>query len=148
MIITWPSNFARTVTDSIRNAIGRVITIFVKVSGIPCPICTLDPVTNLSTDPFCASCGGNYWINTTSSYLCSAHIRWRKTDQPLWSPGGIVDEGDCKVTICYSGEALNNVINSDHFLVDDEELYMKSYILKGVRTPNRIAVTLLQDPDI
>jgi len=145
--ITWPSNTA-TIIDRMRFVIGRDIIIHVNVSGIACTLCGLDPVTNLSTDPFCAGCEGNYWIATTSAWVCSGHIRWRKTDQPLWTAGGIIDEGDCKVTISNSGSALYNVVNSDHFTVDGIDLYMKNYYQKGVQAINRITIVLLEDPDL
>ncbi len=130
--ITWPPN-TRAVIDKIREAIGREITIYVTVTGVVCTTsgCSLDPVTNLSTDPFCPGCEGNYWVDTISGWTCSAHIRWRQTDQPLWTAGGIIDEGDCKVTIANSGVALYNVQHSKYFVVDDIDLYMKSYFLKG-----------------
>jgi len=143
--ISWPSNTAEII-NKIRETIGRLITIYVNVSGTACPVCTLDPVTNLSTDPFCLTCEGNYWLAVTSAWTCSAHIRWRRTDQPIWSPGGIVDEGDCKVTIALSGSALYNVQNSNYFIVDDIDLYMKNYYQKGVQPLNRITVILMEDP--
>lgn len=143
--ITWPPD-TREVIDKIRGAIGREITIYVSVTGIPCLTCSLDPTTNLSTDPFCPECGGNYWKETVSGWTCSAHVRWRRTDQPLWTPGGIIEEGDCYVTIANSGSALYNVQNSKYFEVDGiDTLYMKSYHLRGVQQPNRIRVTLLED---
>ena len=149
--IAWPSNTA-AIINTIRHTIGREITIFVEVIGDTCPICTLDPVTNLSTDPFCVTCEGNYWINTVSAWTCSAHVRWKRTDQPLWVAGGLIDEGDCKITIsggvnASSGTPLYNVQHSSYFVVDGKELYMKNYQLRGVQDPNRIAVILLEDPN-
>lgn len=142
--ITWPPD-TTFVINKIRGAIGRNIDIYVTVTGIACTTCLLDPVTNLSTDPFCPECGGAYWKDTTSGWTCSAHVRWRRTDQPLWTPGGIIEEGDCAVTIANSGVALYNVQHSKYFVVDSIDLYMKSYFLKGVKTPNRIKVVLLED---
>lgn len=144
--ITWPSN-TRSIINRIRDVIGRAISIHVTVSGDPCPVCTLDPVTNLSVDPFCPSCEGNYWINTISAWTCSAHVRWRNIDRPLWVPGGIIDEGDCKVTIDLSGYALTAVQNAHHVIVDDVTMYVEDYKLRGVQPLNRITVTLLEDPD-
>jgi len=143
--ITFPAH-TKEIIDEIRYTIGRNITIHVNVSGVPCTLCSLDPVTNLSTDPFCTGCNGAYWINTTSAWVCSAHVRWRRADQPLWSPGGIIETGDCKITIAHSGNALQNVKDSRYFEVDGHELYMKSYTLKGVQQLNRIAIVLTEDP--
>jgi len=146
MRITFPSD-TKDVIDEIRETIGREITVYVTVTGVPCSICTLDPATELSTDPYCLECGGNYYKETLSAWVCSAHVRWLKVDQPLWTPGGIIDRGDCYITIAYSGVALANIKKSHHFVVDDEDLYMKHYILKGVPTLNRIKVTLLESPN-
>jgi len=150
--IAWPSNTA-TIINTIRHTIGREITIFVDVVGDPCPVCTLDPVTNLSTDPFCVTCEGNYWINTISAWTCSAHVRWLSADRPLWVTGGVVEEGDCKVTISggsnvSSGTPLYNVQHASYFSVDGKEMYMKDFKLKGVQSVNRIQITLLEDPNI
>jgi len=150
MNITWPTAHSAEVISKMRDAIGRNITIYINVSGVACAAsgCTLDPVTNYSTNSFCETCGGNYWLQTTSAWVCMAHIRWGSADQPLYSPGGIVDEGTCKVTIAYSGNALNNVRDSHHFVVDDKEMYLKNYAFKGVQTINRLAITLKEDPNV
>jgi len=145
--ITWPSN-THSIINRIRYTIGRLVTFYVTVSGDPCSTCTLDPVTDLSTDPFCPSCLGNYWINTISAWTCSAHVRWRSTDRPLWTPGGLIDEGDCKVTINLSGYALTAVKDAHHVDVDGTLMYVKDYKLRGVQPLNRITVTLLEDPDV
>jgi hypothetical protein len=144
MNITFPSNTKETI-DEIRNTIGREITIYVEVSGEACSQCSLDPTTNLSTDPFCETCDGNYWINTISAYPVLAHVRWFSSEQPLWSEGGKVHEGDCQATVGLSGYNLTAVRNSDHYEVDAKEMYMKNYAIKGVPEPNRITVTLLED---
>jgi hypothetical protein len=149
MAIYFPTD-TKEIIDEIRGTIGRDVTIYVTVTGIACtqPTCSLDPVTNLSTDSFCLVCGGNYWLDTTSGYTCSGHIRWLGADKPMWVSGGVVEDGDCKVTITMSAENLNNVKNSHHFVVDDIEMYMKEYRLKGVQPINRIQIILLEDPDV
>jgi len=144
MTITWPSN-TKEIIDQIRDAIGREIEIYITMSGVPCGLCELDPTTGLSTDPFCSGCDGNYWTVTTSGVTVDAHVRWYNSEQPLYTEGGIVHEGDCKVTITYSAENLNYIQNSKYFVVDGKELYMKNYTPKGVPSINRIAVTLLED---
>ena len=148
MTISFPTN-TKSIIDEIRGTIGRDITIFVTITGIPCTEvgCSLDPVTNLSTDSFCLVCGGDYWINTLSGYTCSGHIRWLGADKPLWVSGGVIEEGDCKVTITMSDVNLSNVRNSHHFVIDDIEMYMKNYKLKGVQPVNRIQIILLEDPN-
>ena len=148
MTITFPTN-TKEVIDEIRGTIGRDITIFVTVAGISCTEvgCALDPVTGLSTDSFCEVCRGNYWLETLSGWTCSGHIRWLGADQMLWVAGGKIEDGDCKVTIAFSDEALINVKAAKYFIVDDIEMYMKNYRLKGVQPVNRIQIILLEDPD-
>lgn len=147
MAITFPET--KATIDSIRDAIGREVTIYVTVTGIACTeaTCSLDPVTNLSTDSFCTICGGNYWIDTLSGYTCSGHIRWLGADKPMWVSGGIIEDGDCKVTLTMSDVNLTNVKNSHHFVVDDIEMYLKEYRLRGVQELNRIQCILLEDPN-
>ncbi len=143
-MITWPNN-TKEIIDDIRDTIGREITINVKVPGDPCPDCDLDPITGVSTDSYCTTCSGLYWINTISGSPVMAHVRWTKIGQPIYEPGGIIYDGDCIVTITYSDENLNNVINSDSFIVDGKDLYMKNYVLRGVQDINRIRIILLED---
>lgn len=144
--VTWPTN-TTAITDAIRGVIGRNITIYVNVSGTACPVCDLDPVTNLATDPFCPACDGNYWIDAVSGWVCSGHVNWGQAYRPLWVAGGIIDEGDCIVTIKNTAEALSNVRDSNYYVVDTRDLYMKSYELRGAPVPNRIRITLLEDKE-
>lgn len=131
--------------DAIRATIERPITINVKVQGTPCSACELDPITNTSVNSFCTVCSGLHWINTISGYTISGHVRWTRLEQPMYSPGGIIDQGDCIVTVKYSELTLTNIQNSDHFIVDERDLYLKNYVKKGVRQLNRIRIILKED---
>lgn len=133
--------------DEIRSKIERAITINVSIQGDPCPVCDLDPITNTSTDSFCVTCSGLYWINTTSGFSVSGHVRWLSADQPMYSEGGVIDTGDCIVTLKHTAEILSGVQNSYSFIVDNRDLYLKKYVLKGVRNLNRIRVILKEDSD-
>lgn len=143
MVITWPSNTGDTI-DAIRNTIGRDITIFTTVSGIPCPAsgCDLNPVTNLSTNQFCPVCSGSYWINTTSGVVLKAHIRTKEVDVPVWEVGGRIVDGDALVQIKYTIANMDYVNNSEYFLVDTREYIKKNIDLRGVPEINRILVSL------
>lgn len=144
--ITYPSN-TKSIIDDIRGTIGRNITINVSVEGDPCPACELNPVTNTSVDSFCTTCSGLYWINTTSGYTISGHVRWLSAGEPMYTPGGIIDVGDCIVTVEYTETNLTNVENSDHFIVDDKDLYLEEYVLRGVPDINRIRIILKEDSE-
>ena len=117
-MVTFPSN-TKEIIDDIREAIGREFTIVAQVSGISCPLCSLDPVTSLSVNTFCSGCGGTYWINTLSGYTLLGHVHWTSSEQPLWQPGGKIMEGDCTSTITYSGAYLNLLENADYCVVDN-----------------------------
>lgn len=145
MSIYWPNN-TTTIIDDIRDAIGRDITIYRTVSGIPCPAsgCTLDPVTNLSTNQFCTTCSGQYWINTTSGVTVTAHVRLRNVDVPVWTVGGFIVDGDAQIQIKYTQSSIDAVDNSKYFLVDGKEFVKKDISLRGVPKVNRIVVTLVE----
>lgn len=144
--ITWPSNTGEVIND-IREEIGRDITINVSVTGTPCPDCDLDPITNTSLDSFCTTCSGVYWLNTTSGYVIKAHVRWMSADMPLYTQGGAIYEGDCIATLEFTEQNLENVQNSDSFVVDEKDLYLEKYALRGVPSINRIRVFLKEDND-
>lgn len=150
MIIAFPEG-TKAIIDSIRDVVGRRITIYVQEGQVACSGCELDPITGYSQDSFCIICGGLYWTPTISGYSMSGHVRWTGADAPLWTPGGIIPEGDCMVTVEYTADNLDHVERSNTWLVDAKTLYMKSFQLRGIRgdsdthSPNRIRVTLLQE---
>lgn len=142
-------NFPSTVAtkDEIRGTIDRSIMINVKIEGMECPVCELDPITNTSSDSFCVTCSGLYWINTTSGYSINAHVRWLNLDQPSYTEGGVIDQGDCIATVKYTSETLYNIQNSESFIIDDMDLYLKKYVLRGVPSPDRIRIILKEDSE-
>jgi len=143
MTIVWPSD-TKTIIDEIRSTIGRNILVNVAVTGIPCSTCTLDPINNESTDPLCSECDGLYWKSTVSGWTVKAHVRWGSADRPIYTPGGKAFEGDCIVTIEYTASGLSNIENSESFVVDNKELIMEDFILKGVPDINRITIALVE----
>jgi len=145
MSIYWPDNTI-TVIDAIRDAIGRDITIYTTVSGIPCPAsgCSLDPVTNLSTNQFCDTCKGEYWINTVSGVTVLAHVRLRNVDIPVWTVGGLIVDGDAQVQLKYTETNINAIDNAEYFDVDGKQFVKKDISLRGVPTVNRVVVTLVE----
>jgi len=146
MTITFPTD-TKEVIDDIREAIGRNVTINVKTTGTPCPVCDLDPVTNTSTDSFCETCDGKYWIDTTTPVVVLGHVRWIKNNQPLYTPGGVIDEGDCIVTIEYTAQNLQYVENSESWIVDGQDMYYKTHVPRGKPDINRIRVILKEDAE-
>lgn len=145
MNITWPTQLVNSTIQEIRNTIGRELTINVRVPGTACPICDLDPVTNVSTNPFCPVCNGFYWIDTLNGVTVSGHILWSPADSPYKTSGGLLPEGACKVTIAYTDSNRQYVEDADSFLVDGKTLSLKSYALRGVPSPNRIRIILTEE---
>jgi hypothetical protein len=145
MSIYWPDNTA-VITDAIRDAIGRDITIYTTVSGIACTVsgCYLDPVTNLSTNQFCEVCGGNYWIDTASGITVLAHVRMKNVDVPVWTAGGFIVDGDAQVQVKYTEANIDAINNSQYFEVDGREFLKKDISIRGVPNVNRIVVTLVE----
>jgi hypothetical protein len=143
MTISWPNN-TTDIINTIRNTIGRDITILVTVSGTPCPICDLNPVSNLSTDPFCPVCSGTYWLNTTSGYIVKAHVAVGRIDLPWRVAGGYLEKGEATVQIEYTDENIIAVQNAIHYEIDDKIYTENGISLRGVPTINRIVITLTE----
>lgn len=136
MHITFPSNTRDTIEEII-NAIGRNITFFTStLSG--CYNCSLDPVTNTSTDSFCPICSGVYWISTYSGYDIVAHVTWKYADKDKWETGGHVFLGDGIVKVMYSGPYMDVINETDYMLVDGKQVSIEKITLLGVPTLNRI----------
>lgn len=143
MIITFPED-TKTVIDAIRGAIGRDVTFWTVVSSTACPVCSLDIVTNTSTDSFCETCEGLYWIPVASGTTISGHVTWGHSDNMQWESGGQWYEGDCRVQIEYTDD---NLILSDtayEVTVDDKTMEIKKKILRGVPDLNRILLDLIE----
>lgn len=147
--ITWPELEVNNTVAEIISAIGREFTLYVKSSGTPCPQCLssgwYDPVTNSSTNSFCEVCEGMYWLNVPSGIILTGHVKWAVEEIPSWNPGGIVPNGDCIITVLFSSGIENNIKNSLRFTVDNKDLTLKGYKLRGVKHPNRIIITLNQE---
>lgn len=145
MEITFPSN-TKEIIDAIRGVIGRTITIYNSYSLGVCPVCSKDSLLDESLDPFCAACGGTGVLSVVSGTTVSAHVLWGKANSEYKSPAGKIFIGDCKVTVAFSEAILAKIEDSSKFEVDDRNLYLLDYDLRGVPDPNRIACYLEQDP--
>jgi hypothetical protein len=143
MTIHWPSNTTEII-DTIRDTIGRDITILVSVSGIACPVCDLNPVSNLSTDPFCPVCSGTYWLNTASGYIVNSHIAIGEIDLPWRVAGGYLEKGKALAQIKYTPQNLYAVENAIHYVVDGKIYTENGVSLRGVPEINRIVITLTE----
>lgn len=138
MQVVFPSN-TRDVIENIINAIGRDVQ-FVSSTLSGCSDCSLDPVTNTSTDSFCETCSGQYWIPTYSSNNIKAHVTWKFADLDNWQTGGHVLNGDGTVKVMYSGIYMDIIESSDYLIVDGKVVDIEKVTLLGVPSINRIVL--------
>lgn len=144
-MLTFPSNMPQTILE-MRTLVGRSVTAVTIVNTTICGDCTLDPLTGISINPFCSTCGGIGYLTTLDETDYLAHIRWTQVDTVHFSPGGFINVGDCVVTIEYSPTVLTVVDNADHWVVDNKKMYLLEYDLRGIPDINRIRLHLGQDP--
>ena len=132
----------KEIITAIIHEIGRDVLFFYPTSLSGCNLCSLDPVTNTSTDSFCPLCNGEYWIPTFSGVTMSGKVTWGKSELKGWETGGLVDTGDCQVTVIHSDYVEDIIFSSEYVVVDNRELNVKDIILRGVPSVNRILVVL------
>lgn len=132
------------IIDDIRNRIGRDVVFYTTtISG--CAVCSLDPVTNESTDSFCTTCSGVYWIRTFSGVAINAHVTWGSADELAWVTGGQFFDGDCRVQVKYTDTNATVIENTDYVDVDSRKMRIKSVIPRGVPEINRLLVNLVEE---
>ena len=143
MTIIWPDNTGEIIT-AMRDAIGRDVEFIYVASTIPCSACNLDPVTNTSDNAFCVVCSGTYWIDTVSGYTVNAHVTWSPSDRPQWETGGTMAQGDCLLQIELT-DAIEEIIpKTKYVLVDDRTMEIRKQMRRGVKTLNRILISLIE----
>lgn len=136
-----PTNSRETI-QAIINEIGREVTFYVVETVSGCSLCSLDPITNTATDSFCPSCAGEYWLPIYSGVVYSGKVTWGKSEEKEWATAGLLDNGDCVVTIMHTPEAENIVYSSEYVIVDRREMDVKNIVLRGVPEINRMLVVL------
>jgi hypothetical protein len=143
MILSWPSEtFRPEFNNATISAIGRPVEFLYVYSSYPCPVCSLDPVSNTSTDSFCVVCSGAYWLETISGVSISGHVTWKPADKLGWVTGGQLWEGDCRVRINYTDGIFAIIDKTKTVVVDDKEMQIKTIDLRGSPTVNRIILML------
>jgi hypothetical protein len=141
MLAPFPDN-TREQIEEIAGMIWRQVTFYVVDSLTQCPACSLDPITNTSTDSFCVVCSGEYWIPTYSGVTLSGHVTWGASENRAWETGGMLDFGEGTVKVMHTQE-IENIIHSSQFvMVDEREMDIKNILLRGVPQINRIIVVL------
>lgn len=142
--VTWPTDFEVEVVDAIRGGIGRETLWWTPISVSGCSVCSYDPINDSSTDSFCPTCSGEYWITTYSGISISGHVTWGYSELLGWQTGGQLDEGECRVQIKYTIANLAAVENAKWVEVDGKRMQIIKRILRGVQSINRILVDLIE----
>jgi len=137
----FPSN-TRDYIEAMIDMIGEEITFYVVDSVSGCSVCTLDPVTNTSTDYACPVCSGVYWIETLSGVVYDAHVTWKYSEGFGWETGGQTLLGDCRVKVMHTDAREAVVRAAKYVVVDDRYMDIERITLLGKPTINRIMVDL------
>lgn len=141
MLPQFPLDTRATISGII-DMIGRDILFYNVVSISGCYSCSLDVISNTSTDSYCPVCSGNYWIPTYSGTQVKAHITYGTVDDKSWTTGGLVDNGQIEVKFMHTQELEDLVNEAKFFVVDNRELDVKKITPRGAPQTNRIIVQL------
>lgn len=144
LVAPWPSNTVQIKAEII-SGIGRPVEFWTVYSSYACSGCTLDPVTNTSTDSFCEICSGNYWIPLYSGDTLRAHVTWKYADQQQYLTGGDVMLGDCQVKVILESGIDSLVSNAEYVIVDDRKMNIDRITYRGAVTPDRVILDLKEE---
>jgi len=140
MTISFPST--KATKDAIRNAIGQVVTFVIRGDATPCPVCSgldqYDGVNEVSLNPYCTTCSGQYWITADVESGVMAHVRWRTQDEPEMGVGGSVPEGDVYITIASDALSEANIVKIKYIVADSRKVQVYREIHRGVPSRDRI----------
>lgn len=142
MDIIFPLDTRETI-NAMRQAIGRNITLYVEQT-VPCSACSIDPVTNTSTNSFCTVCSGVGYIVTLSGYTVLAHITHAPQDLVKYTPGGSYADGDCIAQVEYLPATMTVLEHTKMLVVDNDQYTIKNKTLRGVPEINRVILNLKQ----
>jgi hypothetical protein len=79
-----------------------------------------------------------------SGYTVSGHITWAPSDYTRWYETGQQVEGDVRVQIKYTDEAIYVIENTVWAIVDDKIMEIKKKMLRGVQPLNRILIDMIE----
>lgn len=136
-------NWTRDTIEEMIEKDGRLVTFYTVDTLSGCSLCSLDPISNTSTDSFCPQCSGEYWIPTYSGWDVTAHVTWGKMDNMAWETGGMINNGDCTVKYMYTASGEYMAHNAEYVVVDGRQMDIQpGIILRGIPEINRIIVLL------
>jgi len=145
MQILFPSN-TRELIEGMIDADGRDVLFYTHtLEACTASGCSLDPVTNTSTNSLCLTCSGNYWIPVWSSNSIKAHVSWKFADDLDWHTGGYVFKGDGIVKIMYSGPYMDILDNTEYMVVDGKRVSVENITLLGIPQVNRVIIDFREE---
>lgn len=140
MTIQFPTT--KDTKDAIRRAIGQTVTFIIQGVATPCYVCSgqdlYDSVNELSLDPFCPVCSGNYWITADVESGIVSHVRWRSGDESDYGIAGETLVGDCFITIDVNALSESQIVKVKEITVDGRTLQIYRTVKRGVPTRDRI----------
>lgn len=137
MLFTFPET--TDTIDAIRNAIGRPVEFFSE-HKVPCSACSIDPITDTSTNSFCPVCSGVGYVVTFSGVAITGHITHRPSETLQWVTGGQLLDAECRVQIKYNADNLSILQNAKFVTVDNKNYDQFKWMLRGVPEINRILI--------
>ncbi len=141
-MITWPSD-TKVIIDAIRAVIGRPVNFYTEIKT-PCSACSIDPITDTSTNSFCLVCSGVGYVIVYSGTTISGHVTQGPIDGMRWATGGQYYDGDCMVQIEYTPSNITVVDNASYVIVDNKKFDVRKKILRGVKNINRIILDMIE----
>lgn len=141
MLPQFPLNTRQFIQEMI-DQIGRPVEFYNIVTVSGCPDCDYDPVAETSTDSFCPTCSGEYWIATYSGLQLDAHISYGEIDNKAWMTGGIIDNGIITAKVMHSGWIEEYINETEYVTIEDREYDIVNVDIRGVPEVNRIIIKL------
>lgn len=131
------------IEEIINNSTGREIELFYVYSTYACPNPddSLDPITNTSTNSFCAVCSGTYWIDVYSGVTMSAHVTWKFDYKNEFETGGRIFIGDAQAKVMHSPEREQLVKEAKYLVVDGKTMDTVKTTMLG-NPINRMVISL------
>ena len=139
--------FIKAAIDSVREEIGRYVTVYYP-SEDACSICSasgyLDPVSNTSWYIHCPECAGLYWTRYTASEEILARVHWAGNEAITATQGGKYWVGDATITVDPSHHEILQRAQSEQgkVVVDDQDMEIVRINPLGAPEINRIRAIL------
>lgn len=139
--------FLKSQIDSVRESIGRNVTIYTRATD-PCELCTAsgwyDAVSDTSYYITCPICSGSFWKDTTIATEILARVHWVSNEAITATPGGKFFLGDAHITVDPEHKILLESAQnqSGKVLVDGQDMEITRIIPMGAPSINRVRAIL------